>query len=159
MRLIRLSLIVLIVALCGCSAYQPYNKGSGGFESTWMGGNTYKVFYAGGELGWKGTAKDFALLRCAEITLERGYAYFILLESGKEERCILNGYPIVFPTPGPMIQPYYYFISYTIVCYKEKPDSSAYDAEATWKSIRAKHGLDIPSNEIEAKPLEQRLLE
>lgn len=73
--------IFLVVAMSGCAtAYQP-NAWSGGYKDYTLGNNTYEVWFGGNGYTQKEKVVEFALLRSAEVTLEKGFTYFTILES------------------------------------------------------------------------------
>lgn len=76
----KISKILSLLLLISCSTpYQP--KGAlGGYSSEKIGANTYMVEFKGNQ--HTSTLKTFEYLerRCAEITIENGYDYFIVYE-------------------------------------------------------------------------------
>ena len=88
---------------------------------------------------------DLALLRSAEITLQNGFNYFIVIntdasstmttdtDSAATEFTSHNGLQLQHANPG---------TTNTIVCFKNKPAGFAYVALFVKASLRAKYGLD-----------------
>ena len=79
--IIKHILILAIVFLFyGCSTpYQPYGA-LGGYRSTQLGENTYKVIFKGNQHTKTETVYNYLIRRCAEITIDEGYKYFIVYE-------------------------------------------------------------------------------
>lgn len=77
----RYIILLAIFLLSGCAT--PYqSKGiNGGFSETRISENIFQVNFAGNGSTGLERSSDFALLRCAELTLESGYRYFILLNN------------------------------------------------------------------------------
>ena len=77
------TLIISLLVLSGCAT--PYqDKGfTGGFEETRLDVDVYQIRFSGNGLTGEQRAFDFAFLRAAELTLEAGYSYFVVLD-GKD---------------------------------------------------------------------------
>jgi hypothetical protein len=158
----------LLVALLGflfigCSTkYQPVGF-SGGFSETRLGDDTFNVSFRGNGYTSREKASDFALLRSAELTLDGGYQYFIILNS---EKYVENGsytspktYNTTFQANTFGNQTYgnaytrsnggntIYFqrpsTDNTIQCFKDKPNLNTviYEAEFISKSIKTKYDI------------------
>ncbi len=80
----RISLIALSAAAClvaSCAtAYQP-NGVSGGYTDQVRSSNTAQVSFRGNGLTPPETVHSYILRRCAEVTLEDGYSYFVLVHT------------------------------------------------------------------------------
>lgn len=76
--------LFLCCALAACGAvYKPAPFwGASGYSSKDIGPHTVSVNYLTGATADAGKARDYALYRCAEIALERGYDGFVVLEGG-----------------------------------------------------------------------------
>ena len=78
---VPISLITLSAAclIAGCAtAYQPDGV-SGGYSDK-VAGNTAQVTFRGNRLTTPATVDDFLLRRCAEVTLQDGYKYFVVAQ-------------------------------------------------------------------------------
>jgi hypothetical protein len=66
--------------LMNCSTpYQP--KGAlGGYSSNQLEDNTYRVIFKGNQHTKAETVFEYLERRCAEITIKKGYKYFIVIE-------------------------------------------------------------------------------
>jgi len=77
-----LALLVLPVLFGGCAS-TPYqrtgNKIYGGYTSLRLSHDTYNVAFQGNENSKSSQVHDFALLRSAELTLENGFKYFVVI--------------------------------------------------------------------------------
>lgn len=78
------TLLLLILAFTGCTTYpcyQPYNsKTESGYKDLEFSKKIYKVSFIGNEYFSKELVENFLLKRCAELTIERGFKYFIILK-------------------------------------------------------------------------------
>lgn len=77
-----ISLVTLSAAclIAGCAtAYQPDGV-SGGYSDKVLAGNTAQVTFRGNRLTTPATVDDFLLRRCAEVTLQDGYNYFVVAQ-------------------------------------------------------------------------------
>ena len=73
--------LVVILSLYGCATgYKPVGA-MGGFSSTQLDENVFTVSFKGNGYTGREKANDFALLRSAEITLEHGFKYFIIVDA------------------------------------------------------------------------------
>jgi hypothetical protein len=75
--------LALLVLLGGCGGqptpYQPAADGYGYGEQQ-IEENRYRVSFAGNELTPPGTVQNYLLYRAAELTLDRGYDYFTVVD-------------------------------------------------------------------------------
>lgn len=73
------------------TGYKPYNRGlgqlgKGGYSETWLQNNIAKVRYDGNDKVYNEEASDYCLLRCAEVTKEKGFRYFTIIEQSNQPR-------------------------------------------------------------------------
>ena len=128
---IQISLIALSAAclLASCAtAYQP-NGVSGGYADQVRSRNTAQVSFRGNGLTPPETVHSYILRRCAEVTLEDGYSYFVLVHTKAPSAETDNLYSMKVETA-------------TIEMYQIKPQNmaNAYDAIYTLRTILAEHG-------------------
>ncbi len=73
-------ILILAVFVCGCNAtgYHPRSF-EGGYTDMKMQDDIYQVSFSGNGFTGSQRAGDFALLRCAEVTLDAGCSYFVIL--------------------------------------------------------------------------------
>lgn len=77
---------LLLAALSGCATpYQPDGLG-GGYSDTFIDGRTVSVSFNGNEFTPRNQVELDLLYRCAEITHNSGYDYFVLLDPDTEVR-------------------------------------------------------------------------
>jgi hypothetical protein len=129
----RISLIALSAAACllaGCAtAYQP-NGVSGGYADQVRSSNNAQVSIRGNGLTPPETVHSYILRRCAEVTLEDGYSYFVLVHIQGPSAETDNLYSMKVETA-------------TIEMYQgNKPQNlaNAYDAISTLRMILAEQG-------------------
>ena len=74
-------IIVLIVCLINfsCSTKYQARMWKGGYESTQLGEDMYRVAFIGNGYTSSTKAQDYCLLRCAELTIQNGYKYFVII--------------------------------------------------------------------------------
>lgn len=87
MRTLRpLSALLLFVTVSACATDPTYapakNDRSSGYSSQAIEQNRYRVTYRGGDAA---TARDFALLRAAELTLSQGHEWFRVINTYTDE--------------------------------------------------------------------------
>lgn len=97
MRTLRFFCAVLIaVALVGCAGPTPYqsNGFAGGYRDQQLGPDTLRVIAAGNIYTSQERAENIALLRAAELALQNGFPYFLLLgEPIRREHVIIERLP------------------------------------------------------------------
>lgn len=69
------------VGLAGCATAYQRDGLTGGFSETQLDENVWRVKFVGNGYTDDQTAEEFALLRSAELTLEKGYSHFVLAGS------------------------------------------------------------------------------
>lgn len=71
-------LAALVLGACAKPAlYQPLHDDVGYGEQQ-LETNRYRVWFAGNSATPRQTVEDYVLYRCAELTLDKGYDYFVL---------------------------------------------------------------------------------
>lgn len=74
--------VLLLAFLGGCSTYRPQSSNHVGYQEEELAPRVYRVeFEGGGQIHGKFSVEDYALLRAAELTLEKEYRYFVILGS------------------------------------------------------------------------------
>ena len=127
-----LSLIALSAAclLASCAtAYQPDGV-SGGYSDQRLGANSVRVSFRGNGMTPTETLNSFLMRRCAEVTLQNGYSYFVLVSTQLPQ-------PENDQVYGTKIE------TATIEMYQgNKPDGDphAYDAATLMRALLAQQG-------------------
>ena len=135
-----------LITVCGCATgYNPSGLG-GGYESERESYNVFVVTFRGNEFTSIERAKDLALMRAAEVSLENGFHYFIEF-AGK-------GYEGIYPAYVGVIgcfraEPEYLPSKYAIHNAKELFHKMAvqYELMASGKYIQPKVGRYKPPSE------------
>ena len=74
----------VVLAACGTpTPYQPVTDGHGYAEQS-LESDRFRVTFSGNSLTPRETVENYLLYRAAEITLERGYDHFIVVEQETE---------------------------------------------------------------------------
>jgi hypothetical protein len=157
MKMKKLCVLALVALLAACAtAYQPYSYfGGGGYKDVQLSENSFKITVEANGYTSKSQAADLALLRAADLTLEKGFKHFVIVDSADQSYGMNYTTPttttvnvtgnkfgaigtaqtyggqtfyVAFPTPV-----------LTILAFKEKPQISGmvYDAATTSRSLRA----------------------
>ncbi|HMM56246.1 MAG TPA: hypothetical protein PKD77_01460 [Rudaea sp.] len=135
----RRLVFVFTLALVGCAT--PYKPSGlmGGFHDTQLAEDVFSVTFKGNGYTSDDRARDFMLLRCADLTLAHGAKFFRLVGSADDSRngamAMANGNtafaaPIHFPSESATIQ---------IRATREGPQD--YDAAIIAKSMRETYGI------------------
>lgn len=94
----RFFLIAVLFLLSGCITTSSYHKAGAwpfdksGYSSSKVSDGVFRVRFDGNEGYSLQEARDYALLRCAEITLENGDAYFAITKKRAED--VVSAYTI-----------------------------------------------------------------
>jgi hypothetical protein len=128
----RIRLIVLSAAclLASCAtAYQPDGV-SGGYSDQVRNGNTAQVSFRGNGMTTPATLHSFLLRRCAEVTLQDGYSYFVVVHTEAPNQ--LNDYLYSMKAETATIEMYQ----------GNKPENvaNAYDATYLLRTVLAEQG-------------------
>ena len=98
MKLLTSALLVLMLAGCA-TAYQ--SKGlTGGYSDLQIAENMFKVGFEGNGYTNPQRARDYALLRSAELALGNNYKYFVILEEANEVKNNTHRMPVEVHTRG-----------------------------------------------------------
>jgi hypothetical protein len=91
-----LVLIALAATLAACASrpalYQPMHDDVG-YGEQMLEPNRYRVWFAGNSATPRETVEDYVLYRCAELTLDKGYDYFVLSDRTSEKEHARGGGP------------------------------------------------------------------
>ena len=84
MKKIVVILLMSSLVLVGCAS--PYQRAGfgGGFDESRIAPNAWKVNFRGNGYTSKGRAEDYALLRSADLTLQSGYSYFVIVGASSD---------------------------------------------------------------------------
>ena len=130
--------VLLLLLLNACAKpLQPDNYGDL-ISSTRVDQDTFQVSSPGGANSEDEKSVDLSLLRSAEIALENGFSYFVIVESDSQQDSAYEATTYGDETyshsdPG---------TTNTIVCFKQKPQGFAYVALFVKASLRSKYNLD-----------------
>jgi len=73
----------LCLALTRCATGYSPSGFMGGYDETQLNPNVYRVSFKGNAYTSMDRAADFTLLRSAELALEQGYQYFIIVDENQ----------------------------------------------------------------------------
>jgi hypothetical protein len=141
-----LAILASVSLLAACSTpYQPEGV-AGGYSDSEAGPDIYWVTFSGGGFTSHQKEKDFLVLRCAQLTLEKGDAYFVTF--GVNQRNAFT--PLSVPGGGvEYIGPHNYVkpgSTALIKIFATRPENIkyVYDAKAVYNSMVAKYKLNLP---------------
>jgi len=160
---------LLVLMLAGCATPYKSNGLAGGYSDLQIAENMFKVSFRGNGFTNLQRARDFALLRGAELALGNNYKYFVIIEEANEVENQAHRAPVEAHTRGHVYdsgsfnattrftggQTYNIATpssTNTILCFKEKPENHphAYNAESVYKNMTAKYDIvkwdDIKAN-------------
>ena len=121
--------VLLCLSLVGCATGYHSKAFTGGYSNMKLQDNIFKVTFRGNAYSSMERTGDFALLRSAEITIENGYKYFVVLET--------NSFIKIFSYIMPATD-------MTIECFQDKPANvkgMIYDAEQIKTNIKNAYNI------------------
>jgi hypothetical protein len=144
---IRIATILAAASAACATAYQPRGF-TGGYDEAQLGENVFRISFEGNGYTSSVTAADYALLRSADVTLERGFKYFAISNNASPVSTgggTVNGHGWVVSSPSTINM---------IVCFKEKPEGTllVYDAKEVRSALRGKYDLDSHKRAQEPPP-------
>src|ERR1043166_4513540 len=118
-----------LAMMLGCATpYQP--KGyTGGYQDLQIGDNMFRVSFEGNGFTSAERTSEYLLLRDAEVTLDKGFRWFIIASDQQMSQTSGGSYKgggvvASFPTSVNVIS-----------CFKEKPEGTAYDARSVANAL------------------------
>lgn len=77
-------IVILIALTYGCAtSYQPHGF-TGGYSHKKLNRDIYEVTFSGNGYTGASTVRAYALRRAAELAIEKGYDYFIILNNNQD---------------------------------------------------------------------------
>ena len=159
----QLAIFLVAITTAGCATSYQHKGATGGYSETQLSPNSFQIYFKGNGYTGEERAEDFTLLRSAEISLEHGFPYFIIVServgastsvyttptqtttTGQATAVGKTAYGSATSTTtgGHSFQTHKPSLRDTIVCIKEKPDVQGvvYEAEFVAHSIRSKYGM------------------
>ena len=148
--MLKRSLTAVSLALfAGCAtSYHP--KGFfGGYSETRLGKSVFRVDFLGNGYTRAERASDFAMLRSAELALQHGYPYLVVVEAENIAEVETYTGPVTWDEEEHVSEvyvgspPYRPRASITIACFAEKPGIKAvvYEARPVADSISGKYRM------------------
>ncbi len=119
--------LLILLLLTGCATTYSKHSYEGGYSEMKIQEHLFKVTFEGNMYTSSRQTEDFGLLRCADVTLEKGYNYFIIREQVEREKG--GGFTT---------------IDFTIECFKEEPVKVLgiiYDAEQVRTNMKSQYKL------------------
>ena len=139
----RIGLIAAILILSGCATDYQHQETTlvkwwdgYGYSSTQIDTNVFQVTFKGNTYTGIERANDFTLLRSAELALENGYEYFVIIDA---QQYSSNSSDTTSTTHTANTS------TKTIVCFKEKPEEFSYNARFIEKSLKKKYQRNKPN--------------
>lgn len=153
-------ILILIISMFTISCATSYQSigFTGGYSETQLDENIFQVSFIGNGYTSRERCDDYALLRCAELSLMNGFEYFIIVDSKEyisnssyttptqsRTTATLIGNQVVGKTTTTGGQTYNISkpsSKNTIVCFKEKPNDFSYNANFLISSLKKKYNID-----------------
>ncbi len=140
--------LALLVAAAGCAtSYGPKGFLGAGFSERKLGPDLWLVTFDASAFTPTERVQSYLLLRCAELTVEQGNAYFVVMAQGRPRRIgptvpsLIDQPPFSLDRPAP--EPAAgseHSARAAIHIYREKPEEKSYDARAVVRRLSAGPG-------------------
>ena len=160
----KLLAVLLFFGLVGCATGYHGKGFTGGYTDTKVQDNIFKVTFKGNGYSSMERAGDFALLRSAEVAVENGYKYFIVLGTNSYVKTASVTTPVTAQTNGTVNmygntgsysgttyysggQTYNFHkptTNMTIECFQDRPanvNGMIYDAEQIKTNLKNAYGI------------------
>jgi hypothetical protein len=145
------SVLILIVLQIGCATTYQKDGFTGGFTEIQLSENVWRISFRGNAFTGSEKTQDFLMLRNAEITIEKGYKYFVIKTESTEIDTSIHTTPGHFnfvtnsQTGGTMNVYNKPRSQNIIILFKEKPQNLGilYDPEIIINSIKTKYHGDF----------------
>jgi hypothetical protein len=156
--------LVLLLGLSSCMETSYRSTGSmwTGFSDVQLAPNKFRINFNGNITDEKSKIRDFTLLRSAEVTIENGFKYFVVLDEKNLTEEISSSMPMTSYSSGSLsggsfsANTQYYgggtavfrapIFNNTIICYTKKPQGlDSYDATFLVNSLKKAYDI-TPEN-------------
>jgi hypothetical protein len=151
--------VAVVLMLAGCATSYQSKGLMGGYSETQIAPDVFRVSFGGNGYTSGERAQDFTLLRAAELTLQHGFRYFIIVDEKNTTKVSTSTTPGYAYTSGSFYRGRYVSssvysppTSYTserpesgllINCYAEKPAlNNVLDANFLQQSLTRKYGME-----------------
>jgi len=89
-RTLKLSFMAIsLAAIAACASTTPYQQANGrgdGYSEQKIERDKYRISFSGNSLTDRATVENYVLYRAAEVTIQTGNDYFIMLEDSEDIR-------------------------------------------------------------------------
>ena len=154
---------VAMLFLQGCATSYQSDSFTGGYSETQLDENVFKVSFRGNGYTRRDRVSDFTLLRSAELAIQNGFNYFVVIDANSYTSTSTHTTPTTTNTTASAYGTGNYAYgnatstttggqtyniskpssSNTIVCFKEKPSSGfSYSSNFIYKSLTEKYGIN-----------------
>jgi hypothetical protein len=142
--------VAVMITVSACATSYQSDGFSGGFKETQLGPDIYRVSFNGNAYTSRERVQDFALLRAAELTLQSGARYFVVVSENDQTHVSTHVTPGSIQTyagqttyRSPRVDTYYKpGVGMLVRLLHTKPENAMFfDAEFLAASIRAKYGI------------------
>jgi len=149
-----IGVLICVLFVQGCATTYKSIGRQGGYSEIQLDENIFKVSFSGNGHTSIERSEDFTLLRSAELTLNNGFKYFTIVESGNRVSNSTHQTPKTYNTTfsygvakTTQVGGYTYNVSKpsstnTIVCYNKKPlNTVSYNATIVEREIKSKYKI------------------
>lgn len=81
-----LVMVVLTALLAACATTYHSSGFTGGYSDAQIDSNTYKVLFKGNGYTSRDRVETYLMYRCAELTAQAGFDYFVILDGSTDTR-------------------------------------------------------------------------
>jgi hypothetical protein len=136
----RSVIAIVSLALGGCATqYEPYSFWNGGFTETEVQPGLFLVRFIGNAATTSDRSADFALLRAADLCLQRGKDYMLVGDLATQD--VVSVHPVATTADAPPPMVLHSPASGVAVTCSDSHRDGAWDAKYLARAIRTKYSL------------------
>lgn len=161
----KIAVILFSLCMVGCATAYKRTGFTGGYNDMKIQDDVFKVSFRGNAYTGSGKVEDFVLLRSAEVALNNGYKYFVIIDEKSAMKTSAYTTPVTANTNG-VLNSFGNMASYnsqttysggqtyifhkpsstnTIKCFREKPENIptiVYDAAQIQDNLKRAYGIN-----------------
>jgi hypothetical protein len=135
--LVRAGLVAVLIPVGGCATAYHRENITGGYADFRLDETTYRVRFKGNNYTSRAQVERFLLYRCAELTAQRGYDYFVLVDQDTLD--------ISDPVAKAGVFPHNYYATARIIFFPHPDHPLAYNAKDLMQMLRAHYPSEFDS--------------
>jgi hypothetical protein len=138
-RFVRIGFVAMLIPLAGCATAYRHENLTGGYTNFRLAETAYRVRFKGNNYTSREKVEQFLLYRCAQLTTQLGYDYFVFVAQDTIDISDLFAQAGLFPRN--------YHATAHIRVLNDPDHSAAYNAKEVMRRIEAQYPNELGSYE------------